>query len=191
MYRRAVLSAPVENIQGCVGCQTTENTPNSLILLCVSSFFSGTINGFCNRSLEEKGDKFTINKMLLRSDYLLSPFYSLVDHSVGHNNCLIVTARCKQWIPQMVCHSTNCLPVQTQRLIGFRGQIQIEPQHLLVVGGHEQIVSLGMHGHIRDPLTVGQQFLNQLLLHQIVNANIPLGLQVQKQNQLNSTFIAK
>lgn len=56
VYNLAVLSAPVEKIQGCVGCQITEKTPNSFTFLCESSFFSGTIRGFCKRSLEKRGN---------------------------------------------------------------------------------------------------------------------------------------
>lgn len=77
----------------------------------------------------------------------------------------------------MVRYATHCLAMQTQRLVGFGGQVQVEPQHLLVVRGHEQIVALWMHGHVRDPLAVRQQLLHQLLLHQVIDTNVSLGLQ--------------
>lgn len=47
-----VESAPDENIHGCVGCQITSNTPKSSCDWWVCNFFSGTINGFCNKSLQ-------------------------------------------------------------------------------------------------------------------------------------------
>lgn len=49
-----VESAPDEKIHGCVGCQITSNTPKSSCCLWVCSFFSGTINGFCNKSLQKR-----------------------------------------------------------------------------------------------------------------------------------------
>lgn len=52
VYRRTVPSAPEENSHGCVGCQTTSNTPRSSCGLCAWSFLSGTINGFCSKSLK-------------------------------------------------------------------------------------------------------------------------------------------
>lgn len=52
-----VASPPAENTHGCVGCQITSNTPKSSCALCVCNFLSGTINGFCSKSLLKKKNK--------------------------------------------------------------------------------------------------------------------------------------
>lgn len=54
VYSLMVQSAPVEKIHGCMGCQFTSRTPNSSRFSCVCSFLSGTIKGFCSKSLKEK-----------------------------------------------------------------------------------------------------------------------------------------
>lgn len=54
VYSLMVQSAPVEKIQGCMGCQLTSRTPNSSRFSCVCSFLSGTIKGFCSKSLKEQ-----------------------------------------------------------------------------------------------------------------------------------------
>jgi len=82
--------------------------------------------------------------------------YSLVDHAMGDNNRLVIAARGEQWIPQMEGDTADGIAMQSHCLIRFRGQIQVEPEHLLVVGGDQQIVALWMYGHARYPLGVGQ-----------------------------------
>lgn len=54
VYSLMVQSAPVEKIQGCMGCQLTSRTPNSSRFSCVCSFLSGTIKGFCSKSLKKQ-----------------------------------------------------------------------------------------------------------------------------------------
>lgn len=50
------------------------------------------------------------------------------------------------------------------------------PDALPVVGGDEQVVAGGVHGHVADPLRARQQLAHQLLLHQVVHAHHALGL---------------
>lgn len=100
----------------------------------------------------------------------------LVDHAVRHDNRLIVTGRRKQRITRMVSGTTNSILVQANRLIWFGGQIQVEPEHLLVVRRYQQIVTLRMNRHVRNPFTVREQFLNEFLLDEVVYSNVFLGL---------------
>lgn len=74
---------------------------------------------------------------------------------MGDNDRLVIAARCEERIAQMEGHAAHGIAMQTHCLIWFRGQIQIEPKHLLVIGGDQQIVALGMYGHARYPLGVG------------------------------------
>ena len=94
-----------------------------------------------------------------------------------NNNRLIITARCKQGITQMKRNTAHGIAMQTHCLIWFGGQIQIEPQHFLVICGNQQIITFGMYGHARNPFGIGKQFLDKLLLDQIINAYVVLSLQ--------------
>lgn len=105
----------------------------------------------------------------------------LVHHSVRHDYRLIVTGGRKQRIACVIRRASHSVLVQAYRLVRFGGQIQVEPQHLLVIGGHQQIVTLRVDGHVRNPFAVGQQLLDQLLFDQIVDSNVLLGLVVDGQ----------
>lgn len=48
---RMVESAPEEKTQGCVGWKMTSRTPRSRVISCPRRTFTGTISGFCRRSL--------------------------------------------------------------------------------------------------------------------------------------------
>lgn len=50
------------------------------------------------------------------------------------------------------------------------------PDELAVVGGDEQVVAGGVHGHGADPLRARLQLAHQLLLHQVVHAHHALRL---------------
>lgn len=83
VYSRMVESAPVENNHGCNGCHTTSNTPKSSCDLCACNFFSGTINGFCSRSLMRKFKSKNKQNKLINIDSRDRH----VDHSVVIHTC--------------------------------------------------------------------------------------------------------
>lgn len=64
---RTVLSAADENTHGCLGCQQQSNTPKLRSTLCPFNTFTGTISGFCSKSL---------NKFNIKSKFLNVKFYA-------------------------------------------------------------------------------------------------------------------
>lgn len=57
----------------------------------------------------------------------------LVNHSMGHDDRLIVTSGREQWVARVIGRTAYGIFVQPNRLIGFRRKIQIEPQHFFVI----------------------------------------------------------
>lgn len=55
-----VPSAPEEKTHGCVGWKATSRTPRSRVRVCPLSTLTGTSNGFCNRSLWERGTQHPV-----------------------------------------------------------------------------------------------------------------------------------
>jgi len=100
----------------------------------------------------------------------------LIDHAMGDDHSLVIAAGSKERISKMESNTANCIAMESHGLVGLCGQIQIEPEHLFVIGGHQQIVALGMNRHARYPFGVGQQLLDKLLFDQIINANVVLRL---------------
>lgn len=94
----------------------------------------------------------------------------------------------------MVRHAPDSGTVQSQSLIRFRAQIQVEPQHFPIVRPHEQIIPSGMYRHRWNPLGISQKLLHERLLNQIVDPDVSLGGNEQKrfrrmeQNTLYQSF---
>ena len=64
-----VLSAALENNHGCVGWNTQLRTPKFLVRSCPRRIFTGTISGFCNRSLKSHKNTTCIPTLLIVSLY--------------------------------------------------------------------------------------------------------------------------
>ena len=59
-------------------------------------------------------------------------------------------------------------------LIGQCAEVEVVPLDLLVVGSHQEVVALGVHGERADPLCARAELLGQLLLGQVVDADVAL-----------------
>lgn len=60
VYIRIVESAPAEKIHGSMGWNITSKIPKSLYDSWLCNLFSGTINGFCKRSLKKNIQRLNI-----------------------------------------------------------------------------------------------------------------------------------
>ena len=63
-----------------------------------------------------------------------------------------------------------------QCLVRLRGEVKVEPDESLVVGGDEDVVTRWVNCHGGYPLHSREQLLHQLLLCQVVHSNIGLSL---------------
>lgn len=61
----------------------------------------------------------------------------LIHHAMGDDHSLVIAARSKERISKMESNTANCIAMEPHGLVGLCGQIQIEPQHLFVIGGHQ------------------------------------------------------
>lgn len=111
-----------------------------------------------------------------------------------NDNAPIIGSGSEERIPLVEGDASDGVAVQPQRLIRFRTQVQIEPQHLPVVGTDQQIITAHMNRHRRYPLGIRQQLLQQRLLHQIVDPDVSLRgdeeirFRRMEENTLNQAF---
>lgn len=78
----------------------------------------------------------------------------LVNHSMRYDETTVVSPGSEQRITLMERNTSYSCTVQSQSLIGFRAQIEIEPQHFSVVSPNEDVVTGRMYRHRRYPLRI-------------------------------------
>lgn len=79
---------------------------------------------------------------------------------------------------------TSILPTvrwnSPQGLVRLRTQVQVEPTQLLVITSDDQVVPARVNVHARDPLETRHERLEELLAHQVVQADVSLGLSARE-----------
>lgn len=90
---------------------------------------------------------------------------SLINHPMRHDHTPVVRSRGEERIPLVEGNVTYRTSMQSQRLVRFRAQIQVEPERLAIVSTYYEIVSAWMNSHRRDPLGIRHQLLYNRLLH--------------------------
>jgi len=99
-----------------------------------------------------------------------------VDHAVEDLDRGVVRARGEQGQMRVEVDLADRVRVVPQRTVRLAGELEVEPAQTFVVAAHDQVLAARMNRHARDPLAARHQLFHELLLEQVVHADVSLRL---------------
>jgi len=105
----------------------------------------------------------------------------VVHHPVEHLNRAVVARRREQRVPLVISDTADRSSVGSQDAVRFGGKVHVEPADALIEASDDEIVAAGVDVDGRDPLDAGLERFVKLLLDEIVDSDIALGLSKGKQ----------